>query len=257
MNLITFLLAICLSLHSLGVSAKYDGTVLTDADLKALVYSLNINLPRMIDKVTRAEKISFVDEKTMQYEFTIINAKSYEINGYDFSNGIWPKLNDTFCNYKMYSILNKGITINVIYKGIDGKRISLNQFTYMSCVNGVNFDKLVKSNPKEELTMRLEQKKQYEKDIKLYTGTISKTVNSKLIYAKESDEAKLLNRIKVEIIVDSYGNLVASQLLHSSGYKRFDNEVLNAFNISSPFNPPPQNIYKLMTTLLIVPITIK
>ena len=104
-------------------SGKKEGTI--DGVLLQTSSKLNEKLPMMVNSETRLDS-TVGTNKTMRYNYTLINYSATNISAQDISKALGQKLVNNVCTTKSMQIFVKnGITVSYAYHGNEGKQITV------------------------------------------------------------------------------------------------------------------------------------
>jgi hypothetical protein len=106
---------------------------MTIEDLLAAANRLNSQLPMMIDSNTRIDSTMALTNK-FQYNYTILSESSQEIDAEEYIKSIEPSVINKTCNLEdNLSFVNVGVTMDFVYRTIDGVRIGTISVTPEKC----------------------------------------------------------------------------------------------------------------------------
>lgn len=92
-----------------------------------IVKSANANLPAMVDKQTRLDKVEAGPGEQVTYLYTLPFHASSDVSGYWITSEVQPKVTRNVCDTPLLRrLLAKGATLVYAYKGKDG--VDINRF---------------------------------------------------------------------------------------------------------------------------------
>lgn len=96
---------------------------------------LNAKLPMMVDAGTRLDGVMGVN-KTLRYNFTLLNHSSSSITDQDVRNVLQRKIENNVCtSQETLSFIKNGVTLSYAYYGNEGKQISVISVSPSQCGN--------------------------------------------------------------------------------------------------------------------------
>jgi hypothetical protein len=111
-----------------GVTGKFSGKTSEekiDAELLQTASKLNERLPMMVDAETRWDSTVGID-KTMRYNYTLINYSASNLPVQEFRGALEAKLVNNVCTTKeMQVFVKNGVTVTYAYYGNEGKEITV------------------------------------------------------------------------------------------------------------------------------------
>lgn len=91
-----------------------EDSVLVDKQLLAISSQTNENLPIMIDRDTRLDSTSVIEDSFV-YNYTIINYSSEDINSKELSSNIQPQLFNRVCTNSSMKVF-RDLKVKIVYK---------------------------------------------------------------------------------------------------------------------------------------------
>lgn len=103
--------------------------------LADLVKSANANLPAMVDKQTRLDKVEYGPGEQVTYLYTMPLHTSSDFSGYKITSEVQPKVTRDVCDTAVLRrLLAGGATLVYAYRGKDGVDINRFRVTDGDCV---------------------------------------------------------------------------------------------------------------------------
>ena len=121
-----FIIITCIIISSLWsllsfIDSYKKTKVITDVKLFEITKEINKNLPKMVDLETRADSTIALSNKTIQYNFTLLNYLIEEVNSEELKSQFYPIiLNNIKTNNDMRLLKDNNITIIYLFSDKNG-----------------------------------------------------------------------------------------------------------------------------------------
>ena len=98
--------------------------------LKTVEQEINKTCPKTIDKDTQLDNVVVLSNKTIQYNYTLVNSKLEDLNLQVIKSAFFPLLlNEAKTNPGLKIFRDNKVTLNYYYADMDGKFVTLYKVT--------------------------------------------------------------------------------------------------------------------------------
>ncbi len=118
----------------MGRSSSPELETTVDEALVSVSSQINKNMPVLVDKETRLDRVSAEPGQQFIYHYTLLSISKKDISSDEFYKLIKPQLKSRLCgSTEMQKFLKSGVTVSYLYRGSDGHALGGVTFVPSDC----------------------------------------------------------------------------------------------------------------------------